>query len=136
MLRGRIVAVNGVSPSELEIPSDVQWVFRGDRGLTWMREPRAVDQITAGRWWPPDYDGPPLVSLHDEVGRALGLGPGDKLTIKILGPAVEVTIANHHEVAWANLSINCVMIFSPGPLEQAPPSPNAPAKTSTARREG
>src|SRR3546814_20177645 len=84
MLRGRIVAVKGVSPSELEIPSDVQWVFRGDRELTWMREPRAVDQITAGRWWPPDYDGPPLVSLHDEVGRALGLGPGDKLTINIL----------------------------------------------------
>src|SRR3546814_3955980 len=99
--------------------SDVQWVFRGDRELTWMREPRAVDQITAGRWWPPDYDGPPLVSLHDEVGRALGLGPGDKLTINILGRDVEVTIANLREVDWANLSINFVMIFSPGLLEQA-----------------
>src|SRR3546814_12664556 len=73
MLRGRIVAVNGVSPSELEIPRDVQWVFRGDRGLTWMREPRAVDQITAGRWWPPDYDGPTLVSLHHEV-----VGPDER----------------------------------------------------------
>src|SRR3546814_19438637 len=85
MLRGRIAAVNGVSPSELEIPGDVQWVFRGDRGLTWMREPRAVDKITAGERWPPDYDGAPLVSLHDEIGRALGLGPGDKLTITTLG---------------------------------------------------
>src|SRR3546814_17571897 len=66
MLRGRIAAVNGVSPSELEIPGDVQWVFRGDRGLTWMREPRAVDKITAGEWWPPDYDGAPLVSLHED----------------------------------------------------------------------
>src|SRR3546814_14091854 len=88
------------------MPGDVQWVFRGDRGLTWMREPRAVDKITAGEWWPPDYDGAPLVSLHDEIGRALGIGPGDKLTINILGRDVEVTIANLREVDWSNLSIN------------------------------
>lgn len=128
MLRGRIAAVNGVAPGELDIPGDVQWVFRGDRGLTWMREPRAVDTLTAGEWWTPDYDGPPLVSLHDEVGRALGIGPGDRLTINILGRDVEVTIANLREVDWSNLSINFVMIFSPGLLEQAPQSHIATVK--------
>jgi putative ABC transport system permease protein len=128
MLRGRIAAVNGVPPSELEIPGDVQWVFRGDRGLTWMRAPRAIDKITAGAWWPPDYDGAPLVSLHDEVGRALGIGPGDRLTINILGRDVEVTIANLREVDWASLSMNFVMIFSPGLLEQAPQSHIATVK--------
>jgi putative ABC transport system permease protein len=128
MLRGRIAAVNGVPPSALEIPSDVQWVFRGDRGLTWMREARAVDKITAGEWWPADYDGPPLVSLHDEVGRALGIGPGDQLSINILGRNVDVTIANLREVDWSSLSINFVMIFSPGMLEQAPQSHIATVK--------
>ena len=128
MLRGRIAAVNGVPPGELDIPGDVQWVFRGDRGLTWMREPRPVDKITAGAWWPADYDGPPLVSLHDEVAGALGIGPGDKLTINILGRDVEVTIANLREVDWSNLSINFVMIFSPGLLEQAPQSHIATVK--------
>src|SRR3546814_11234070 len=87
-----------------------------------MREPRAVDKITAGEWWPPDYDGAPLVSLHDEIGRALGLGPGDKLTINILGRDVQVPIDNLREVDWSNLSINFVMIFSTGLLEQAPKS--------------
>jgi putative ABC transport system permease protein len=120
MLRGRIAAVNGTPPSQLDIPSDVQWVFRGDRGLTWMREPRAIDRINAGEWWPPDYDGPPLVSLHDEVGRALGIGPGDRMTVNILGRDVEVAIANLREVDWSSLSMNFVMIFSPGVLEQAP----------------
>jgi putative ABC transport system permease protein len=128
MLRGRIAAVNGVPPSELEIPGDVKWVFRGDRGLTWMRAPREIDKITAGDWWPPDYDGKPLVSLHDEVGRALGIGPGDTLTINILGRDVEVTIANLREVDWASLSMNFVMIFSPGLLEQAPQSHIATVK--------
>src|SRR3546814_17652846 len=83
-----------------------------------MREPRAVDKITAGEWWPPDYDGAPLVSLHDEIGRALGIGPGDKLTTNILVHDVAVTIANLREVDWSNLSINFGMIFSPGLLEQ------------------
>jgi putative ABC transport system permease protein len=93
-----------------------------------MREPRPVDKITAGAWWPADYDGPPLVSLHDEVAGALGIGPGDKLTINILGRDVEVTIANLREVDWSNLSINFVMIFSPGLLEQAPQSHIATVK--------
>ncbi len=128
MLRGRIAAVNGVPPDRLEIPGDVQWVFRGDRGLTWMREARASDTITAGEWWPADYDGPPLVSLHDEVGHALGIGPGDRLTVNILGRDVEVTIANLREVDWSTLSINFVMIFSPGLLEQAPQSHIATVK--------
>ena len=128
MLRGRIAAVNGVPPAELEIPADVKWVFRGDRGLTWMRAPRAIDRITAGDWWPPDYDGTPLVSLHDEVGRALGIGPGDSLTINILGRNVEVTIANLREIDWASLSMNFVMIFSPGLLERAPQSHIATVK--------
>jgi len=135
MLRGRIAAVNGVPPSELEIPGDVRWVFRGDRGLTWMREPREIDRITAGEWWPPDYDGAPLVSLHDEVGRALGLGPGDRLTINILGREVEVTIANLREVDWASLSMNFVMIFSPGLLERAPQSHIATVKANAAAED-
>src|SRR3546814_21182932 len=42
MLRARIAAVNGVSPRQLEIQGDGPWVFRGDRGLTWIREPRPV----------------------------------------------------------------------------------------------
>jgi putative ABC transport system permease protein len=135
MLRGRIAAVNGVPPAQLQIPGDVKWVFRGDRGLTWMRAPRKIDKITAGKWWPPDYNGKPLVSLHDEVGRALGIGPGDTLTINILGRDVEVTIANLREVDWASLSMNFVMIFSPGLLEQAPQSHIATVKADAAAED-
>ncbi len=135
MLRGRIAAVNGVTPDKLNIPSDLEWVFRGDRGLTWAREQRADDRITAGDWWPADYDGPPLVSLHDEVARALNIGPGDKLTINILGRDVEVTIANLREIDWANLSINFVVVFSPGLLEQAPQSHIATVKADPATED-
>ena len=66
--------------SELTIPGEIAWVFRGDRGLTWSREPPDNADIVAGEWWPADHDGPPLVSLDADVGQALGIGPGDPLT--------------------------------------------------------
>ena len=120
MLRGRIVGVNGVSPQEMEIPDEIDWVFQGDRGLTWSAEPLEGAEITEGEWWPADYQGDPLVSLDNEVGELLDLHPGDTLTINVLGRDVEVTIANLRRIEWGELQINFVMVFSPGLLEAAP----------------
>jgi putative ABC transport system permease protein len=122
MLRGRITAVNGTAPEDMDIPPDTAWVFKGDRGLTWAAKPPADTTLTAGTWWPPDYHGPPLVSLDAGIAGALGLKPGDTLTVNILGRPVEVTIANLRKVEWRRLGINFVMIFSPGLLESAPQS--------------
>lgn len=120
MLRGRITGVNGRSPDEMDLPADAAWVFRGDRGITWSAQPPPGSTITAGSWWPPDYQGPPLVSLDDDIAKALGLAPGDRLTINLLGRSFEATIANLRPVEWRDLRINFVMVFSPGLVQQAP----------------
>jgi putative ABC transport system permease protein len=132
MLRGRITAVNGTPPDQLEIPPHVAWIFRGDRGLTWTRQPPPEAQLTAGEWWPEDYDGPPLVSLDAEVGVAMGIGPGDRLTINVLGRNVEVEIANLRVIDWETLGINFIMVFSPGFLEAAPQTQIATVKADPA----
>jgi putative ABC transport system permease protein len=120
MLRGRIVSVNGVPPERLEIPPEIAWVFRGDRGLTWSREPPPNAEITLGQWWPPDYSGPPLLSLDAQVARALGLGLGDRIGVNLLGREVEAEIASLRAIDWTGLGLNFVMMFSPGLLEAAP----------------
>jgi putative ABC transport system permease protein len=120
MLRGRITAVNGTPPKELDIPHEIAWVFRGDRGLTWSREAPEGADLVAGEWWPADYDGPPLVSLDAEVGEALSIGPGDRLGINLLGRNFEVEIANLRAIDWTTLGINFVLVFSPGLMERAP----------------
>jgi putative ABC transport system permease protein len=132
MLRGRITAVNGRGPDEIEVPPDIAWVFQGDRGLTWAARPPEGAEIVAGRWWPADYGGAPLVSLDAAVGEALGLAPGDRLGINVLGREVEVEIANLRVVEWSRLGINFVMIFSPGLLESAPQSHIATVKADGA----
>ncbi|WP_455372959.1 ABC transporter permease [Limibacillus halophilus] len=128
MLRGRIAGVNGKSPDELDIPPDIAWVFRGDRGLTWARELPPRTELVEGEWWAPDYSGPPLVSLDQEVFDLMGLKLGDRLTINLLGRNFEVEIANTRRIDWQDLQIDFVMVFSPGLLESAPQSNIATVK--------
>lgn len=120
MLRGRITRVNGVRPQDMNLDPDAAWLFRGDRGVTWAAEPPPGTQILAGEWWPTDYAGPPLISLEARAAEMIGIGPGDRLTVNILGRDIEAEIANLRPVDWAELSINFVMIFSPGLVESAP----------------
>lgn len=122
MLRGRIVSVNGVPVEKLDIPPEVAWVFRGDRGLTWARQPPAGADVTAGTWWAPDYSGPPLVSLDRQVAQAMKLSLGDRIGINVLGRTFEAKIANLRAIDWTSLNINFVMVFSPAPLSAAPQS--------------
>ena len=121
MLRGRITAIAGTPVGEITPPEEYAWVVRGDRGLTWSREPpRRGNRVVEGEWWPADYTGPTLVSLEARVARAYGIGIGDSLTFNILGRAFKTRIANLREIDWTSLGVNFVVIFSPGALQRAP----------------
>jgi putative ABC transport system permease protein len=122
MLRGRIVKVNGTPTAELTIPEDVRWVFQGDRGITWARTPPDNATLVKGSWWPADYAGPPKVSIDHEVGRKMGLAPGDTITVNVLGRDLQAEIANWRKIEWSDLQINFIMVFSPGLLSNAPQS--------------
>jgi putative ABC transport system permease protein len=128
MLRGRITRVNGTPVSELTIPEDVQWIFDGDRGITWAREVPSNSSVVRGQWWDAQHDGDQLVSIDKQLGAAMGLEPGETLTINLLGRNIQAEIANWREVNWEGLGINFVMVFSPGIVSQAPQSYLATAK--------
>lgn len=123
MLRGRIVALNGTPVEEIVPPPDFAWILRGDRGLTWSRQPPGPgSRIVEGEWWPAAYGGEPLVSFDARAARAFGLEIGDTLSVNVLGKTVSARIANLRVIDWTSLGINFVMVFSPGLLERAPQS--------------
>ncbi len=119
-LRGRIVSVKGVAAEDLTVSDDARWALRGDRGLTFADRPPRGTQLVAGEWWPPDYAGPPLLSMDAEIAEGFGVGLGDTVTFRILGREITGTIANLRTVDWRSFGINFVFLFSPGILDAAP----------------
>jgi len=120
MLRGRIIAVDAVPADQVRAAPGAGWVLRGDRGLTYADTLPENSRLVAGTWWPPDYDGEPLVSFVSELAEGLGLEIGDTITVNVLGRRLTARIANLREVNWGSLTINFVMVFSPNALKAAP----------------
>jgi putative ABC transport system permease protein len=119
-LRGRIVAVNGVKAEDALIDQKERWLLQNDRGFTYLAKQPDHSEVTSGEWWPEDYQGPPLVSVVDDVERGFGIKPGDSLTVSILGREITAKVANVREVNWASFTINFAITFSPGVLDKAP----------------
>jgi putative ABC transport system permease protein len=121
-LRGAVVAVGGRRVADMKNLPPEAWFLRGDRGLTYARDLPQGSRIVAGKWWPADYRGPPLVSLDVGAARAVGLRVGDTIAVSVLGREIEARIASLREIDWDTMGFNFVIIFAPGALEQAPHS--------------
>ena len=120
MLRGRIIAANGIRAEDIKPKEDAAWVLQSDRGITYARDLPEGSRLTAGEWWKPDYDGPPLVSFEQRIAEGLGLKLGDPVTVNVLGRNITARISSLRRVDWQNLSINFVMVFSPNSFAGAP----------------
>ena len=117
MLRGVISRINGRPAREV---AGNHWVVRGDRGVTYAAEKPADTVVTAGEWWPADYDGPPLVSFAEEEAREIGLKIGDRITVNILGRDIEATVASFRVVDFSTAGIGFVLVLNPGAVAGAP----------------
>ncbi len=120
MLRGVITKLNGVPADKAKIDPGASWVLRGDRGVTYAAELPGDARLTAGAWWPANYEGAPLVSFADDEGRELGLKLGSTITVNILGRPITATVASFREIRWQGLGINFLMVMDPAALAGAP----------------
>ncbi|WP_116087055.1 ABC transporter permease [Tropicimonas sp. IMCC34011] len=118
MLRGVISQINGRPAREV---AD-HWVLSGDRGVTYSEAPPARTTLTAGTWWPEDYDGPPQVSFAAEEGAEMGLALGDAITVNILGREITAEITSFREVDFSSAGIGFIMSMNPAALEGFPHS--------------
>lgn len=135
-LRGPVTAVKGVPVARLRnLPEDA-WILRGDRGLSYAADFPPANILTAGKWWPADYGGPPLVSIDEVAAKALGLKIGDTLTMSVLGVEVTATIASFRKIDWQSLGFNFAILFAPGTLEAAPHSWMATVAMQPAQERG
>ena len=120
MLRGRIVSGGGIPVENIKPKDEAAWVLQSDRGITYSADIPTGSRLVEGKWWAPDYNGPPLVSFEKRIADGLGLKLGDPIIVNVLGRNITATIANTRTVDWESLGINFVMVFSPNSFRGAP----------------
>lgn len=120
MLRARITKINGERAQPGSVAPNVRWALQSERGLTYRSDPPKGTEIVAGKWWPDDYKGPPIISFSAQIAEGFGIGVGDRLTFNILGREIEATIANLRNVDFRSLRMEFTTVFAPGALENAP----------------
>jgi putative ABC transport system permease protein len=120
MIRGRIVELNGVPASKATVKPEARWALRGDRGITYAATPPPGTVITDGQWWAPDYRGPTLISLDQNIAHGTGLRIGDSMKLNVLGREFEGRIASLREVDFRNGGQNFTLVLSPGLIDKAP----------------
>ncbi len=96
------------------------WALRGERGLTYADTLPQGNRVVAGEWWSPFHSGEPLVSVDADFARAVGLRPGDYLTIGILGVERTARVANLRQIDWESMGFNFALVFSRNAISDAP----------------
>ncbi|MFD2580673.1 hypothetical protein ACFSTD_23075 [Novosphingobium colocasiae] len=114
-LRGRILAYGPAGRmtrvADLpEIPDDA-WALSGERGLTYSQDVPEGNVVTAGAWWPKDYNGEPLVSVDEDFAKAVGLTvggpPHHRLARGRTQRADRFAAADRLGSRWASISCWC-----------------------------
>lgn len=102
-VHARVQAIGGVAVRDLKIPGSMNWVIRGDRGVSFMAEP--FDHTQALQ---------PGFSVDAGVAKKLGLTQGDTITLNISGQLRKGPILNFHTVDWTGLDLDFPIIGTPG----------------------
>ncbi len=123
-LRGRILAYGPKDAmtrvADLEETPEGAWQLNGERGLTYADEVPEGNTVTEGQWWGPFYQGAPLVSVDENLAKAIGLKLGDTITIGLLGVERSARVASFRRIDWDSMGFNYVLVFSPNALIDAP----------------
>ena len=132
-LRARILAVAGVPVERFHPPDQADWPLRSDVAFTYAAAPPPGSKLAAGRWWPSDYLGPPLVSFDATIARAWRLKVGDSLTVDVLGRRFDLKIASLRDIRWQSLQLNFLLVGTPDPFAAAPHTIIATVKADPGR---
>lgn len=121
LVRARMATINDESVKDREYPTPGgDWMANREANLSWATTLSSSNEIVDGEWWPPDYSGPPLVSVEEEAAIETGLVVGDRMTFIIAGRELEATIASTRRINWDSFKPNFFMVLSPGALADSP----------------
>ncbi len=117
----RVKEINGVDPrSYIDRNNNSSWVIRGERRVSWSKEPAENNPIIEGQWWTNNPTEDLLISFDYDAAIDLGIQLEDIITLSIYGREVQGTVKNFRKVDYADFTINFAMIFNISYAEKIP----------------
>jgi len=121
MVRARMKTINAEDVKTREYPEeDGKWMANREQNLTWAENISESNELVDGEWWPPGYEGEPLVSLEEDAARELGVALGDRISFVVAGQEIEAKVSSTRSVNWDSFQPNFFMVMSPGSLDNYP----------------
>ncbi|WP_035079766.1 ABC transporter permease [Devosia riboflavina] len=135
MLRGTVMTIAGTPIENLAANGpEAAFLLSGEIPMTYRTVLPPASRLVEGQWWPADYTGPALVSLHQNLRQGLGAKIGDEITFEIFGETVTATVGNFRDYAWQG-GIDFLVAFSPGVLDMYPSTILAAVTAEPGREE-
>lgn len=106
-LHARVQAINGVAVRDRAIPGSLNWVIRGDRGVSFATE------LPDGTAWAPSRAGQAGFSLDAGVATKLGLRLGDTITMNVSGQVRSGPVVHLRHVDWTLLDLDFPILATP-----------------------
>jgi putative ABC transport system permease protein len=120
-VRARIAAINN---SEVNLdrlrPNENRGMLGREYVLTYRPYLEDYEEILAGKFWDASPGGEPEVSIEELLHNELDLNIGDLMTFSIQGRRVTARVTNIRRVDWRNARTGFLVVFRPGPLDEAP----------------
>ena len=132
---GRIVTVRGQPAASARIARDGRWAFDNDISISAIGAEPADAGVTAGRWWPPNYAGPPLAAIEDDAAGAARLRVGDTIGLTVLGRQIEARVAVIRKLDATGFGPDFTLVLDPAALAGANLRQVALAKATPAEEE-
>lgn len=117
---GRLISVNDTAAGDYTPPDPdmVRW-RDGVLNLSWSDDLPEGNTITQGRWWA-STDTVPQVSVEQGFAERLGVGPGDRLGLRVGERELEAEIVNLRSTDWDSFRVNFFMVLNPAAAAGVP----------------
>ncbi len=101
------------------IPEDQRWAYDSDISMVALGAAPADAGVIAGRWWPANYAGPPLIALDAEAAKGARVKVGDEVTLSLLGRDIETRVAAIRHVDFGGFGASVPIVIDPAALAGA-----------------
>ncbi|HEX5380284.1 MAG TPA: FtsX-like permease family protein [Phenylobacterium sp.] len=116
---GRIVRVRGTPVNPEAVPQGDRWAYDNDISMSAIGPRPDPSGVVEGRWWPANYQGPPLVAIDVQAAKGARIAVGDAVTLSILGREIEARVAAIRKVDFGGFGATFPVVVSPSALAGA-----------------